>query len=316
MPAVVCLVADREHEPLDPHLVTEVAQLLGGTARWLSDAEAAEITAPGLEPIEAGERLADLLRGRAVDHAALSPDHRRKQLLLCDMDSTIIQIECIDELADFAGIKPQIAAVTEQAMNGELDFRQALYARVALLAGLPEAVIAEIIAERLALTPGARTLVATMRANGARTALVSGGFVQFTRHVQTVCGFDEEEANELEFGDGRLTGQLTGTIRVAAAKLEIADGRLTGQLTGTIRDAAAKLAALRRLRAALGLTTESTLAVGDGVNDLPMLEEAGLGIGYRPHARLRGRVDTCIDHGDLTAVLFLQGYRRDEFVTA
>lgn len=294
MPAVVCLVADREHEPLDPHLVTEVAQLLGGTARWLSDAEAAEITAPGLEPIEAGERLADLLRGRAVDHAALSPDHRRKQLLLCDMDSTIIQIECIDELADFAGIKPQIAAVTEQAMNGELDFRQALYARVALLAGLPEAVIAEIIAERLALTPGARTLVATMRANGARTALVSGGFVQFTRHVQTVCGFDEEEANELE----------------------IADGRLTGQLTGTIRDAAAKLAALRRLRAALGLTTESTLAVGDGVNDLPMLEEAGLGIGYRPHARLRGRVDTCIDHGDLTAVLFLQGYRRDEFVTA
>lgn len=294
MPAVVCLVADREHEPLDPHLVTEVAQLLGGTARWLSDAEAAEITAPGLEPIEAGERLADLLRGRAVDHAALSPDHRRKQLLLCDMDSTIIQIECIDELADFAGIKPQIAAVTEQAMNGELDFRQALYARVALLAGLPEAVIAEIIAERLALTPGARTLVATMRANGARTALVSGGFVQFTRHVQTVCGFDEEEANELE----------------------IADGRLTGQLTGTIRDAAAKLAALRRLRAALGLATESTLAVGDGVNDLPMLEEAGLGIGYRPHARLRGRVDTCIDHGDLTAVLFLQGYRRDEFVTA
>ena len=294
MPAVVCLVADREHEPLDPHLVTEVAQLLGGTARWLSDAEAAEITAPGLEPIEAGERLADLLRGRAVDHAALSPDHRRKQLLLCDMDSTIIQIECIDELADFAGIKPQIAAVTEQAMNGELDFRQALYARVALLAGLPEAVIAEIIAERLALTPGARTLVATMRANGARTALVSGGFVQFTRHVQTVCGFDEEEANELE----------------------IADGRLTGRLSGTIRDAAAKLAALRRLRAALGLATESTLAVGDGVNDLPMLEEAGLGIGYRPHARLRGRVDTCIDHGDLTAVLFLQGYRRDEFVTA
>lgn len=294
MPAVVCLVADREHEPLDPRLVTEVAQLLGGTARWLSDAEAAEITAPGLEPIEAGERLADLLRGRAVDHAALSPDHRRKQLLLCDMDSTIIQIECIDELADFAGIKPQIAAVTEQAMNGELDFRQALYARVALLAGLPEAVIAEIIAERLALTPGARTLVATMRANGARTALVSGGFVQFTRHVQTVCGFDEEEANELE----------------------IADGRLTGRLSGTIRDAAAKLAALRRLRAALGLATESTLAVGDGVNDLPMLEEAGLGIGYRPHARLRGRVDTCIDHGDLTAVLFLQGYRRDEFVTA
>jgi phosphoserine phosphatase len=294
MPAIVCLVADREHEPLDPRLVTEVAQLLRGTARWLSDAEAAEISAPGLEPTEAEERLADLLRGRAIDHAALSPDHRRKQLLLCDMDSTIIQIECIDELADFAGIKPQIAAVTEQAMSGELDFRQALYARVALLAGLPEAVIAEIIADRLALTPGARTLVATMQANGARTALVSGGFVQFTRHVQTICGFDEEEANELE----------------------IADGRLTGRLSGTIRDAAAKLATLRRLRAALGLASESTLALGDGVNDLPMLEEAGLGIGYRPHARLRGRVDTCIDHGDLTAVLFLQGYRRDEFVTA
>lgn len=294
MPAVACLIADRERHPLDSRLADEAARLLEGSARWLSDAEAVEVMAPELGPVEAAGRLADLVRDLPLDHAVLSPDHRRKRLLLCDMDSTIIQVECIDELADFAGIKPQIAAVTERAMNGELDFEEALRARVALLAGLPEPVIAEVITERLVLTPGARTLVATMRANGARSALVSGGFTPFTRHVQALCGFDEEEANELA----------------------VAEGRLTGELVGVVRDASAKLAALERLRSALGLLPAETLAVGDGANDLPMLEAAGLGVGYRPHTRLRSHVDACIDHGDLTAVLFLQGYRRDEFVAA
>ncbi|MGD9509342.1 MAG: phosphoserine phosphatase SerB [Geminicoccaceae bacterium] len=294
MPAVACLIADRELQPLDPCLVDEACGLLAGPHRWLSETEAVEIMVPELEPVEAAGRLADLLRDQPVDHAVLPPVHRRKKLLLCDMDSTVIQIECIDELADFAGIKPQIAAVTRRAMNGELDFEEALRARVALLKGLPEAVIAQVIAERLVLTPGARTLVATMRANGARTALVSGGFTPFTRQVQGLCGFDEEEANGLE----------------------VVDGRLSGRIAGPVRGAAAKLAALRRLRTEVGLLPAEVLAVGDGANDLPMLEEAGLGVGYRPQAHLRGRVDACIDYGDLTAALFLQGYRRDEFVAA
>jgi phosphoserine phosphatase len=294
MPAIACLIADRERQPLDPRLVDEAARLLAGSRRWLADGEAAEITVPVLDQAEAAQRLADLVRGQPLDHAVLPVEHRRKKLLLCDMDSTIIQIECIDELADFAGIKPQVAAVTQRAMNGELDFEEALRARVALLAGLPESVIAEVIAERLVLTPGARTFVVTMRANGARTALVSGGFTPFTRHVQGLCGFDEEEANGLE----------------------VVDGRLSGKVAGAVRGASAKRAALTRLRTDLGLDRAETLAVGDGANDLPMLEEAGLGVGYRPHARLRGHVNACIDHGDLTAVLFLQGYRRDEFVTA
>lgn len=294
MPAVACLIADRELQPLESRLVDEATRLLAGSQRWLSDGEAVEIVSPELEPAEVAERLAELVRDQPVDHAVLPPAHRRKKLLLCDMDSTIIQIECIDELADFAGIKPQIAAVTRRAMNGELDFDEALRARVALLAGLPESVITDVISERLVLTPGASTLVATMRANGARAALVSGGFTPFTRHVQRLCGFDEEEANGLE----------------------IVDGRLSGKLAGAVRGAPAKVAALRRLRAELHLDPAETLAVGDGANDLPMLEEAGLGVGYRPHARLRGHVDACIDHGDLTAMLFFQGYRRDEFVTA
>jgi phosphoserine phosphatase len=294
MPAVACLIADRERHPLDSRVAAEAKRLLDGSVRWLADAEAVEILTPEIGPGEAAARLTELLDDQPLDYAVLPTHQRRKQLLLCDMDSTVIEIECIDELADFAGIKPEIAAITRQAMNGEIDFAEALRARVALLAGLPEQAIEEVIAERLTLTPGATTMVRTMRANGARTALVSGGFSPFTRHVQTLCGFDEEEANGLE----------------------IADGRLTGRVAGTVRGASAKLMALQRLRDKLGLPAAATLAVGDGANDLAMVEAAGLGVGFRPHPLLRGRADACIEVGDLTAVLFLQGYRRDEFVTA
>jgi phosphoserine phosphatase len=294
MPAIACLITDRERHPLDVRVAAEAKRLLNGSLHWLADAEAVEILTPEIEPGEALARLAELLDDQPLDYAVLPTHHRRKQLLLCDMDSTVIEIECIDELADFAGIKPKIAAVTQQAMNGEIDFAAALRARVALLAGLPEEAIEQVIAERLTLTPGATTMVRTMRANGARTALVSGGFSPFTRHVQALCGFDEEEANGLE----------------------IVDGRLTGRVAGTVRDASAKLIALQRLRKELGLPAAATLAVGDGANDLAMVEAAGLGVGFRPHPLLRDRADACIEVGDLTAVLFLQGYRRDEFVTA
>jgi phosphoserine phosphatase len=291
MPAVACLIADPLRSPLDSGLVAAAAEAVAGRMRWLGEAEAAEIEIPTLEPAEAQRLLLPLVAEAAVDLAVLPATHRRKRLLLCDMDSTIITIECIDELADVAGIKPQIAAVTRRAMNGEVDFATALRERVALLAGLPRAAIETVIAERLRLMPGAATLVRTMRAHGACTALVSGGFTAFTRHVQALCGFDQEEANELEFAGDTLTGRLVGELRGAEAKLS----------------------ALGRLRTSLGLDRGDTMAVGDGANDLPMLRGAGLGVAFRAHERVRAVAPVRIDHGDLTALLFLQGYRRDEF---
>ncbi|MEK0082025.1 phosphoserine phosphatase SerB [Benzoatithermus flavus] len=293
MPAVACLIADPDRSPLDGRLVEEAEKALRGKQHWLGEAAAAEIATEELEPGETKARLEPLLGGLAVDLAVLSPQHRRKRLLVSDMDSTIITIECIDELADFAGIKPQIAEVTRRAMNGELDFEAALRERVALLAGLPQRAIAAVIEERLRLMPGARTLVRTMRAHGACTALVSGGFTAFTRHVQRLCGFDVEQANELE----------------------IADDRLTGRLIGEVHGSAAKLATLCSLRDRLGLADAETMAVGDGANDLPMIRAAGLGVAYHAHPRVRAQAPVRIDHGDLTALLYLQGYRRDEFVT-
>ncbi|MFO1075450.1 MAG: phosphoserine phosphatase SerB [Geminicoccaceae bacterium] len=292
MSAVACLIADPEREPLDRKLVDETARLLRGAAPWLADDEAAEIFAPHLQPADAAAPLSNLVHGLLLDHAVLPAANRRKRLLLCDMDSTIIEIECIDELADFAGIKPQIAEVTRRAMNGEIVFEEALRARVELLAGLPETVVERVITERLRLTRGAKALVATMRAHGARTALVSGGFMPFTRRVQELCGFDDQEANELAITEGRIIGKIAGRVFGPTGKLDT----------------------LRRLRVELGLDASATLAVGDGANDLPMIEAAGLGVAFHPHARLRDHADACIDHGDLTAVLFLQGYRRDEFV--
>lgn len=291
MPAIACLIADPEHAPLEVRLVEEAEKLLGGKARWLADAQAVEIPAPGAE--EGAALLDDLFAGAAIDWAVLPVEHRRKRLLVCDMDSTIITIECIDELADFAGIKAEVAEVTRKAMNGELDFAAALRKRVSLLAGLPQATIDAVIAQRLRLMPGARTLVQTMRAHGARSALVSGGFTAFTRHVQGLCGFDVEEANELEVTDGRLTGRLVGELRGPQAKLR----------------------ALTELRQRLGLEPSATLAVGDGANDLPMIQAAGLGVAFHAHPRVRAQAPVRIDHGDLTALLFLQGYGRDDFVT-
>ena len=293
MPAIACLIADPAHDPLDLGLVRDVARALGTSARWLGEAEAVEFATDAVDPPAGRARLAPLLADAPVDWAVLSSAHRRKRLLLCDMDSTVIQIECIDELAEIAGIRAEIAAITQSAMRGDLDFAQALRARVRLLAGLPEAAIRRVIDERLRLTPGAVTLVRTMRAHGARTALVSGGFTPFTRHVQALCGFDQESANELA----------------------VAGGRLTGELLGPLRGPEAKLATLLHLRERLALTASETMAVGDGANDAPMLEAAGLGVAFRAHPRLRQQADVCVDRGDLTACLFLQGYRREEFVT-
>jgi phosphoserine phosphatase len=220
-----------------------------------------------------------------VDANVVPAEGRRKRLLIADMDSTIIGVECIDELADFAGVKAEVAAITERAMRGELDFEAALDARVALLRGLPESVLAECYAERVRLNPGARTLVRTMAAGGAETALVSGGFGFFTERVAAEAGFARNQANTLS----------------------VADGRLTGKVARPILGRAAKLAALRAIAAEIGVGPEAAIAVGDGANDLDMVAAAGLGVAYRAKPALAAGADARLEHSDLTALLALQG---------
>ena len=224
----------------------------------------------------------------------LPADGRRKKLLIADMDSTIITIECIDELADFMGLKAEIAAVTERAMRGELDFEQALTERVAKLKGLTVEKLQQAYDERVRLTPGAATLVRTMRANGAVTALVSGGFTFFTQRVARAVGFEHVYGNTLE----------------------IADGALTGRVVPPILGANAKLSELQSLIKQNGLNTEETLAIGDGANDIPMIEAAGLGLAFHAKPKTAAAARAEIRHGDLTTALFYQGYAESDFVTA
>jgi phosphoserine phosphatase len=219
-------------------------------------------------------------------------ENRRKKLLIADMDSTIIGCECIDELAGMAGIKPKVAAITERAMRGELDFPTALRERVGLLKGLPLEAIARVYAERVRLNKGARVLTATMRANGAHTLLVSGGFTYFTARVAADAGFEENQGNRL-LDDGRV---LTGTVGEPILGRE------------------AKLSALEDAVARYGLSLADTLAVGDGANDLDMIKRAGLGVAYHAKPVVAAAAGVSIAHGDLTALLYLQGYRAAEII--
>ncbi len=241
--------------------------------------------------------LADALRaalGLPVDVVVQPAAHRRKKLFLADMDSTMIGQECIDELADYAGLKSYVAAITERAMRGEIEFAPALRERVALLKEMPLAVIDEVIAQRITPTPGARTLVATMRANGAYTCLVSGGFTLFTGRIAARLGFDEARANTLEVSGERLTGRV----------VEPVFGREQ------------KRATLLDLRAQRGLAPEETMVAGDGANDMDMIREAGLGVAFHAKPAVAAMATARIDHADLTALLYIQGYRRDEFADA
>ncbi|MGE5535930.1 MAG: phosphoserine phosphatase SerB [Acidobacteriota bacterium] len=232
--------------------------------------------------------------GEACDIVVQPLAHRRKKLFLADMDSTMIGQECIDELADYVGLKDHIAAITERAMRGEIAFEPALRERVALLKGLSSSVIDNVLKTRVTVMPGARVLIATMRANGAYTAMVSGGFTLFTDHIARLIGFDESRANRLVIKNGRLAGTVAEPIFG--------------------RDA--KRAALIDLRTKLGLLKEDTLATGDGANDMDMIAEAGLGIAYRAKPKVAAAAPACIEHADLTALLYVQGYRREEFVEA
>jgi len=230
--------------------------------------------------------------GRGFDINVVPAENRRKRLLIADMDSTIIGCECLDELADMAGLKPQIAAITERAMKGEIEFEAALRQRVAMLKGLPLAALERTYHERVRLNPGAKELVATMKAHGARTLLVSGGFTYFTSRVAKEAGFDEHQANIL-LDDGKV---------------------LTGEVAEPILGRAAKLAALEYDVKKLGIDFADTLAVGDGANDLAMIARAGLGVAYHAKPIVAEAAAARIDHSDLTALLYLQGYRDDEIV--
>jgi phosphoserine phosphatase len=229
-----------------------------------------------------------------VDLVVQPIEGRRKRLLLADMDSTMIGQECIDELAEVAGVGDRVKDITARAMNGELDFEGALRERVALLRGLDSAVIETVLRERITFTPGGRELIATMKAAGGRAVLVSGGFTAFTGHVASALGFDENRANTLIIQNGRLTGMVAEPIL----------GR------------EAKVAALQETVAAVGAMPADVMAVGDGANDLGMLKLAGAGVALHAKPVVAAEVDRRINFGDLTALLYLQGYARDAFVTA
>jgi phosphoserine phosphatase len=227
----------------------------------------------------------------AIDVVIRPDSDRRKRLFVADMDSTMIEQECIDELAAFAGLKEHVAAITEGAMRGEIEFAPALRERVALLKGLPATVIDDVLQKHIRLTPGGRALVMTMKKHGAHTCLVSGGFTLFTEKIAFMLGFDENRGN----------------------RLAIEGGKLTGKAEEPILGSAAKLATLKELVAKLKLDPADTLAAGDGANDLPMIEAAGLGVAYHAKPAVAAAAAARIDHGDLTALLYLQGYRREEF---
>ena len=261
--------------------------------RWLAEDVACDLVLPQTPDI--GEMTANLraaLASEPVDIVVQPAEGRRKKILLADMDSTMIDQECIDELADEIGVKDHVAAITARSMNGEIAFEPALRERVALLKGLDTAVVDRIIANRLTLAAGGRALVQTMRANGAWTALVSGGFDVFTSRIAAMLGFQENRANRLVEEDGAFTGMVTEPILGRAAKAE----------------------ALLDIAKRLGLTTEDAIAVGDGANDLDMIRLAGTGVALHAKPAVAEQARIRIDHGDLTALLYLQGYRQDEFV--
>ena len=275
---------------LDPALVESLRNAWGGgDATWLAPDEAAEFPLATL-PSNQWDVWADL-QGMGVDLVIQPAEGRRKKMLLADMDSTMIQQECIDELADEAGVGDFVKDITARAMNGELDFEGALIERVGLLKGLDEAVISQVLDTRITLMPGGTSLLATMKANGAYAALVSGGFTAFTARVAATLGFDENRANTLLVENGKLTGDVARPILGREAKVQ----------------------ALKEITARLGLSHDDVMAVGDGANDLGMLGLAGAGVALHAKPSVAAECDIRINHGDLTALLYIQGYAKPDF---
>jgi phosphoserine phosphatase len=289
------LIADRTTRILTPAVRDKAAEVLGSdvTISELSDHAAYDIAFAwdGGQAIDTvKEKIQQALDPLPIDVAILPAEGRRKKLFLADMDSTMIEQECIDELADQLGIKAHIAAITERAMRGEIDFEPALRERVSMLKGLAESVIDTVLAERITLTPGGKELLATMRAHGTTCVLVSGGFTHFTSKVAETLGFSANHANQLLVEDGMLTGTVAEPIQ----------GR------------EAKKAHLDAYAQKLGLAMDQTMAIGDGANDLGMIEAAGLGVAFHAKPAVVARADAALTHTDLTGALYLQGYRDDE----
>lgn len=296
MAYVATLIANPAAPALNSALLARAADALShaGASIWLDAGVAADIPFTRLDAdLKATvDRVRAALADAPVDIVIQPQAHRRKELFLADMDSTMIEQECIDELADFVGLKKEVSEITERAMRGEISFEPALRERVALLKNLPLSVIDKIITERITLMPGGQALVRTMRANGVYCCLVSGGFTLFTAQIGAAIGFNEHRSNILEIESEKLAG----TVREPILGKE------------------AKRATLIELRRKLRLSAEQAIAVGDGANDLAMLGEAGLGVAFRAKPAVAAAAHARIEHGDLTALLYAQGYRRDEFV--
>ncbi|KIC49735.1 phosphoserine phosphatase SerB [Tateyamaria sp. ANG-S1] len=289
---VCTLLTDPAKPSLDPALIDNLRNAWGGgDVQWLAVDEAAAFSLEVM-PDNRWEVWADL-QGLGVDLVILPMEGRRKKMLLADMDSTMIQQECIDELADVAGVGDRVKDITARAMNGELDFEEAIRERVGLLKDLPEAVIGQVLEERITLMPGGPVLLATMKAHGAYAALVSGGFTAFTSAVAGKLGFDENRANTLLAKGGVLTGEVGMPILGQQAKVD----------------------ALEEITARLAIAEADVLAVGDGANDLKMLGRAGMGVALHAKPAVAAQCDVRVNFGDLTALLYLQGYARSEFVS-
>ena len=276
---------------MDPNLVESLRSAWGGSAaQWLAPGEAVEFEV--MSQPDNQWAVWESCQAAQVDLVVLPAQGRRKKMLLADMDSTMIEQECIDELADAAGVGARVKDITARAMNGELDFEGALRERVGLLKGLDASVIDEVLAQRITLMPGGKALLGTMKANGGYAALVSGGFTAFTSQVAAQLGFDENRANTLAVQEGKLTGDVGLPILGKQAKVD----------------------ALSEITARLGISDTDVIAVGDGANDLGMLHRAGLGVALHAKPVVAAECDVRVNFGDLTAVLYVQGYAKDDFV--
>lgn len=295
MAFVATLVANPSNPALTPALAERAAAAVDASGLyWLADGIACDIALrDGFDASEQEAVLRGTLAGEPIDIIVQEAETRRKKLLIADMDSTMIGQECIDELAAEVGLKEKVAAITARAMNGEIAFEPALIERVALLRGLPLTVVDDVIARRITLTPGGTELVATMKAKGFYTALVSGGFTVFTGPVAKTIGFDENRANVLIVEEGTLTGEVAEPILGKQAKVD----------------------ALIDITGRLGISTDDAMAVGDGANDLGMIQLAGSGVALHAKPVVSAQAKIRIDHSDLTALLYIQGYRKSDFVS-
>ncbi len=295
MPLVATLIANPDTRDLSPELVEMARASVGAIEiNWLAEGIACDFPLmEGATERMCANALRSLTENKPIDFVIQKASNRKKKALIADMDSTMIDQECIDELAAEVGLKDEVSAITAKAMNGEIPFEDAIHERVGLLAGLDATVIDKLIKKRITLAKGGAILLKTMKANGAYTALVSGGFTQFTSRIAKKLGFDEHHANQLIEDDGKLTGKVRLPVLGASAKVD----------------------QLHNIANTRGLTPDDFIAVGDGANDLPMLQTAGTGVALHAKPTVAAEASIKIDHGDLSSLLYVQGYKEEEVIS-